>query len=103
MQNKAIWPVLKGIMRLTKLLLFLLVLSITTRAADFKETAEVLRQATQASPKSLEKKEDPNQPFRDKLKAFQLQNTNLPPSQAAAQWLALVDEFEKQSGDSANS
>src|SRR5437016_11481169 len=69
-------------------------------AADFKGAAEVLRQAAQASPKPKEKPKDPNAPFREKLKAFAAESTNLPPSAAATRWLALVEEFEKVSTDS---
>jgi hypothetical protein len=100
MQNKAGWSVLNQSMRSVTLISALLAAGVVCRAADFKGAAEVLRQAAQTSPKPQEKKEYPDQPFRDKLNAFESQNTNLPPAQAAGQWLELVDEFEKQSADS---
>src|ERR1700694_821696 len=61
------------------------------KAADFKGASEVLREAAQAIPKSKEQSTDPFAPFREKLKAFQTAGTNLPPDQAAAEWLQLVD------------
>ncbi len=102
MQNKAGWAVLNENMRLATLLSLLLIVGTPSHGAEFKGAAEVLRQAAQASPKPKEKKDDPYQPFREKLEVFQSQSTNLPPAQAAAQWLALVDEFETQSGESLN-
>jgi tetratricopeptide (TPR) repeat protein len=100
MQNKGWCLVLNNNMRAAILFTLFLIINAELRAADFKGAAEVLRQASQTSPKAKEKKEDPSRPFRDKLKAFEKQSTNLPPGQAASQWLALVDEFENLSGDS---
>lgn len=100
MQNKAGPAAFRHRMPLATLLGLILVFGMASRAADFKGASEVLRQAAQASPKPKEKKEDPTKPFRDKLEAFEAQVTNLSPAQAATQWLALVDEFDKQSGDS---
>src|SRR5258706_7810450 len=90
-------------MRYPILLAVLLAGGTLLHAADFKGAAEVLRQAAQASPKPKEKSKDPHEPFREKLKAFQTHGTNLPPAQAATQWLALVDDFEKESGESLGS
>src|SRR5207245_2931056 len=53
-----------------------------------------------ASPKTnAEKPKDPYQSFREKLKVFEAQNTNVPPSQAASGWLVLADDFQKTSGE----
>ena len=46
-------------------------------AAGFKGAAEVWRESTQASVKPKEKTKDPFEPFREKLKAFESQATNL--------------------------
>jgi len=96
MQNKAALPVSNQEMRYSILLALLLAGTTVLPAADFKGATEVLRQAAQASPKPQEKSKDPQAPFRDRLKAFQSQSTNLPPAQVATQWLALVDDFGKQ-------
>src|SRR6266566_7294342 len=71
------------------------------RAADFKGAAEVLKEAAQASPKPKEKSKDPFEQLREKLKAFETQGPNLPAAEAAKRWLALVDEFEKESAKAA--
>src|SRR6266446_3320324 len=99
MQNKPGPSVSNEEMRCAILLALLLTGSTWLHAADFKGATEVLRQAAQASPRPKEKSKDPSEPFREKLKAFQAQSTNLPPAQAAEQWLALVNDFEKTSGE----
>jgi tetratricopeptide (TPR) repeat protein len=67
------------------------------QAADFKGAEQVLREATLASPTAKEKPKDPYAQLREKLKAFETEGGKLPPGEAAKQWLALVDEFGKQS------
>src|SRR5437867_12694317 len=87
-------------MRSAILLSLLLSASPFATAAEFKGAAEILRQAAQASPKSnAEKPKDPYQSFREKLKVFEAQNTNVPPSQAASGWLILADDFQKTLGE----
>ena len=104
MQNKAGSSVPNQGIRYAIILAVLITASTVVRAADFKGATEVLRQAAQASPKpAQEKTKDPYEPFREKLKAFQAQITNLAPSQAATQWLALVDDFQKASGEDRDS
>jgi tetratricopeptide (TPR) repeat protein len=103
MQNQAGLSVFNQAMCFAIFLAIFLAGSTSLQAADFKGATEVLRQASQASPKPKEKTKDPHEPFREKLKAFQAQSTNLPPAEAATQWLALVDDFEKESGESAGS
>src|SRR2546427_11481270 len=98
MQNKCAGAELKNHMRYKLVLVAILAAGSWARAADFKGAAEVLREATQQPPKPKEKSTDPYEALREKLKAFEMQGTNLPPAEAAKQWLALVDEFEKQSG-----
>src|SRR5262245_11367905 len=96
MQNKpSSWVSNTQMGRLAALIILLVASSVP--AADFKGAAEVLQQAAQTATKPNEKPKDPYAPFRDKLKAFASQSTNLPPDQAAQQWLALVDELEKES------
>src|SRR6266404_2788893 len=97
MRNKLNWVVSDQQMHCAAVLTILFAASAVSPAADFKGAAEVLQQASQAPSKSKEASKDPYAPFRDKLKAFASQSTNLPPDQAARQWLGLVDEFEKES------
>src|SRR5258707_10268687 len=99
MQNKAGLALSNQEMRFGFILALLLAGSNLLRAADFKGAAEVLRQVAQASPKPTEKSKDPYEPLREKLKAFQAHGANLPPAQAATQWLVLLDDFEKESGE----
>jgi len=80
------------------LLAALLAASSLAEAADFKGATEVLREAAQATPKPKEAEKDSHGPFRERLKSFAVQSTNLPPSQAATQWLAFTEEFEKEFG-----
>src|SRR5437762_9428152 len=100
MRNKAGWAVSDNTMRSLITLIVLLAAPMLPHAADFKGATEVLRQAAQTSAAPKEKSQDPYSPFREKLKAFQSQSTNLPPAQAATQWLALVEEFQNQSSQS---
>ncbi len=97
MRNKLNWVVSDQQMHCAAVLTILFAASAVSPAADFKGAAEVLQQASQAPSKSKETSKDPYAPFRDKLKAFASQSTNLPPDKAARQWLGLVDEFEKES------
>src|SRR5260370_33100212 len=91
MRNKAASSVSHKEMRCAIFLSALLGTSVLAAAPEFKGATEVLRQAAQDSPKPKQKTKDPYEPFREKLKAFQVQSTNLPTPQAAAQWIGLVD------------
>jgi tetratricopeptide (TPR) repeat protein len=74
-------------------------MTIQTEAADFKGAVAVLKEAAQQKPKPKEQANDPFSAYREKLKAFKTENTNLPPAKAASQWLEIVDEFDKVQAD----
>src|SRR5438094_684371 len=99
MRNKASSMVSNHGMRSATIFAVLVAGDTWLQAAEFKGAAEVLRQAAQAPSKPREQRKDPYEPFREKLKVFQAQSTSLPAAQQATQWLALVDDFEKQSGE----
>src|SRR5215212_8881438 len=100
MRNKSTSTVFLMSMRFSLALIVLVAAAGLLAGAEFKGAAEVLRQAAEsAPPKATQTAEDPYARFQEKLKLFQTQSTNLAPSAAAAQWLALVDEFAKVAGE----
>jgi tetratricopeptide (TPR) repeat protein len=64
-------------------------------ATNYEGADAVLRQAAEGSnqPKSKEEKPSPTSQLREDLKAFKQQSASLAPTEAAKQWLALVDRL----------
>ena len=68
----------------------------SSRAGDYLGATGVLQQVAErnAAPGQTKESDEPTK-FREELKAFARAATNLPPAEAAKQWLALVDRAIK--------